>query len=222
MPLRAVIFDYGEVLSKPRNEQFHRLLLETAGLPEDLFEKLYWRYRLDFDANILNGSTYWQRIAQDAGTRFTVEQMERLNELDARMWMDLDPTLLAWAAAIRKAGLKTGILSNMGVGVLRYMRQDFAWLRQFDQLTWSCELGVVKPDPAIYHHAIRELGVKPEEALFIDNLEANIVGARAAGLHGLHFTGVEDLSRALHRTAFDLPLLQDMQDLTDIPAARGK
>ena len=80
MPLRAVIFDYGEVLSGPPNKQFHRALLETSGLPEDLFERLYWTYRLDFDANILDGSTYWQKIAQDAGTSFTAEQMELMNQ----------------------------------------------------------------------------------------------------------------------------------------------
>ena len=85
----------------------------------------------------------------------------------------------------------------MGMNVLRFMRQDFAWLNQFDQLTWSCELGAVKPDPAIYRHAIRELAVKPEEALFIDNLERNIAGARAVGLHGLHFTNVEELALPL-------------------------
>jgi putative hydrolase of the HAD superfamily len=212
MPLRAVIFDYGEVLSGPPNEQFRRALRETSGLPDDLFEKLYWTYRLDFDANILDGSTYWQRIAQDAGTHFTAEQMEEMNRLDARMWMDLNPTMLAWALAIRNSGLKIGILSNMGVGVLGFMRQDFAWLNQFDQLTWSCELGAVKPDPAIYRHAVRELAVKPEEALFIDNMERNVEGAQAVGLRALHFTNVEDLAAALNVGTFGLPLLPEVPD----------
>jgi putative hydrolase of the HAD superfamily len=210
MPLRAVIFDYGEVLSGPRNEQFHRALRESAGVPEDLFEKLYWTYRLDLDANILDNSTYWQKIAQDAGTHFTAEHMEQMNELDARMWMDLNSTMVAWALDIGKAGLKTGILSNMGTNVLRFMRQDFAWLNQFDQLTWSCEVGTVKPDPAIYRHAISELAVKPEEALFIDNLEENVWGAQAVGMHGFHFTNVEELALALHRGAFELPLFEQI------------
>jgi putative hydrolase of the HAD superfamily len=207
MPLRAIIFDYGEVLSGPPNEHFHRALLETSGLPEDLFQKLYWTYRLEMDANILDDSTYWQRIAQDAGTRFTVKQLELLNQFDARMWMDLNPTMLAWAFAIKEAGLKIGILSNMGANTLRFVRRDFSWLNRFDQLTWSCELGVVKPEAAIYRHAIGELGVRPDEALFIDNLEENLVGARAVGLHVLHFTDVEELASSPSLRAFDLPLL---------------
>ena len=215
MPLRAVIFDYGEVLSGPPNEHFHRALLETSGLNEALFEKLYWTHRLDLDANILDGSTYWQRIAQDAGTFFSVEQIKLLNKFDAGMWMDLNQTMLAWAFAIGKTGLKIGILSNMGVSVLRVMRQDFAWLNRFDQLTWSCEVGSVKPDPAIYHHAIRELAVKPEEALFIDNIEKNVVGARAVGLHGLHFTNVDEPAFAQSLSAFDLPSLQEFATQAD-------
>jgi putative hydrolase of the HAD superfamily len=210
MPLRAVIFDYGEVLSGPPNPEFHRALLETSGLPEDLFERLYWAHRLDFDANVLNSSTYWQRIAQDAGIRFTGGQIDRLNELDASMWMDLNQTMLDWAFAIARAGLKTAILSNMGESVLNFMRREFAWLDRFDQLTWSCELGAVKPGEAIYRHTIRKLAVKPEEALFIDNIEKNVAGARAVGLHGFHFTNAGELACDRSLRAFDLPVLNDI------------
>ena len=55
MHLRAVIFDYGEVLSKPANQSVYKQLVEISGLPEDLFQKYYWAYRLDYDAAILNG-----------------------------------------------------------------------------------------------------------------------------------------------------------------------
>ncbi len=208
MQLRAVIFDYGEVLSKPANQSIYKQLVEISGLPEDLFQKYYWAYRLDYDAAILNGRTYWQKIAEDAGAEFTQEQIEQLIERDARMWMDINEPMLAWAIEIKRAGLLTAILSNMGEDVLRAMRQSFAWLAQFDALIWSCELGIVKPDPAIYLNAIERLRVKPEEALFIDNLEVNVVGAEAAGLNAVLFTNIEQLSRDLRQRGFDLPLPQ--------------
>ena len=103
------------------------------------------------------------------------------------MWMDLNPAMLAWIPRIKQAGFRLGILSNMGDGVLDYMRPRFSWLDQFDHLTWSCELGVVKPDPAIYLHTVKKLSVSPDQALFIDNLEKNIVGAEAVGLHAALF-----------------------------------
>lgn len=206
MRLRAVIFDYGEVLSQPANPAAHRNLVRIADLPQEVFDKLYWEYRLDYDAGILNSSTYWEKIAAEAGTEFTARQMEEIAALDARMWMDLNEAMLAWAGEIKRSGLLIGILSNMGEGVLRAMRQNFSWLDDFDMHVWSYELGIVKPDPAIYIEAVRRLRVEPGEALFIDNLEGNVVGAKAAGLYSVVFRDIEQLSQELREQGFELPL----------------
>jgi putative hydrolase of the HAD superfamily len=63
MDLQAVIFDYGEVLSGPPDPEAHRNLLAIAEVEEEAFEKAYWAHRLDYDADILNGRTYWQTVA---------------------------------------------------------------------------------------------------------------------------------------------------------------
>jgi putative hydrolase of the HAD superfamily len=208
MDLQAVIFDYGEVLSGPPDPEAHRKLLAIAGVSEEPFEKAYWAHRLDYDADILNGQTYWQTVARDTGVDFTAQQIVQLLEVDARMWMNLNPAMLAWIPRIKDAGFRLGILSNMGDGVLEYLRPRFSWLGQFDQLTWSCELGVVKPDPAIYLHTIKKLNVKPEQALFIDNLQKNIVGAEEVGLNAALFENVEQLQSDLVRRGFPLPALE--------------
>jgi putative hydrolase of the HAD superfamily len=208
MDLEAVIFDYGEVLSGPPDPQAHRNLLNIAGVAEEAFEKAYWAHRLDYDADILNGQTYWQTVARDTGVHFTAQQMSQLLEQDAIMWMNLNPAMLAWIPKIKQAGFRLGILSNMGDGVLDYMRPRFAWLAHFDHLTWSCELGVVKPDPAIYLHTVKKLNVSPDRALFIDNLQKNIVGAEAVGLHAALFESPEQLQNDLARRGFPLPPLE--------------
>jgi putative hydrolase of the HAD superfamily len=208
MDLEAVIFDYGEVLSGPPDPQAHRNLLNIAGVAEEPFEKAYWAHRLDYDADLLNGQTYWQTVARDTGVHFTAEQINRLLEQDAIMWMNLNPAMLAWIPRIKEAGFRLGILSNMGDGVLDYLRPRFPWLAQFDHLTWSCELGVVKPDPAIYLHTVKKLNVSPDRALFIDNLQKNIVGAEAIGLHAALFENPEQLQNDLARRGFPLPPLE--------------
>jgi putative hydrolase of the HAD superfamily len=205
--LQAVIFDYGEVLSGPPNPQAHQNLLKIAGVEEELFEKAYWAHRLDYDADILNGQTYWQAVARDTEAHFTPQQIEQLMEQDAAMWMDLNRAMVAWIPKIKQAGLKLGILSNMGYGVLGYIRPRFEWLDQFDHLTWSCELGVVKPDPAIYLHTLKKLQAPPQQTLFIDNLEKNIVAAESVGLQALLFTHVDQLQKDLNERGFPLPPL---------------
>jgi putative hydrolase of the HAD superfamily len=212
MDLQAVIFDYGEVLSGPPDAQAHKNLLAIAGVREEAFDKAYWAHRLDYDADILNGQTYWQAVAHDTGVHFTAHQIEQLLEQDAAMWMDLNPAMVAWIPKIKRAGFRLGILSNMGYGVLGYMRPRFHWLADFDHLTWSCELGVVKPDPAIYLHTLKKLKVSPQQALFIDNLQKNIVGAEAVGLHAALFENVDQLQKDLERRGFPLPPLAPYAD----------
>jgi putative hydrolase of the HAD superfamily len=208
MDLQAVIFDYGEVLSGPPDAAAHRKLLEISATKEEAFEKAYWTHRLDYDADILNEQTFWHTIARECGTRFSAEQVGLLTEQDALMWMNLNPAMLAWLPKIKEAGFRLGVLSNMPGGVLRYMLPRFPWLEQFDHLTWSCELGLVKPDPAIYLHTVRKLGVAPDQALFIDNLEKNTAGAEAVGLHAALFADAEQLQRDLERRGFRLPRLE--------------
>ncbi|HYK38235.1 HAD-IA family hydrolase, partial [Alloacidobacterium sp.] len=80
---------------------------------------------------------------------------------------------------------------------LAYMRQEFSWLGDFDHHTWSCELGIAKPDPAIYIHTCEKLGVAPAEALFLDDKAENIHAAEGVGLVGIQFKNIEQLRREL-------------------------
>jgi putative hydrolase of the HAD superfamily len=124
------------------------------------------------------------------------------------MWANLNAPMLEWAFALQKAGVKTAILSNMGDVNLAYMREHFAWLTGFAWLTWSCELLTAKPDPAIYRHTLEKLGVAAHEAIFVDDIPANITAARALGIDGIQFTSVEKLRHDLEARGLEgkLPL----------------
>lgn len=197
MSIRAVIFDYGMVLSNPQDPVAHRNLMSTTGLDPETFERLYWRDRHDYDLGRLNGLTYWAKIAENAGRTFTPGQVQTLIENDVLMWASLNERMLAWATALQEAGLATAILSNMGAELLRYMRQEFAWLGHFTHHSWSCELGIAKPDPAIYTWTCEKLGVQPGEALFLDDKPENIRAAEQVGLHAIQFRSVDQLQQDL-------------------------
>ena len=55
-------------------------------------------------------------------------------------------------------------------------------------LVWSYQLGIAKPDPAIYRHVLKELGTQPEETLFIDDKPVNVEAALALGMKGILFS----------------------------------
>ncbi len=190
---RAVIFDFGKVLSAHPDADAHTALVAAAGVPDEIFEDHYWAHRHAYDEGALNGTTYWQKVAEGAGFALTPETLAALNHHDSLMWGNLNQAMLAWAIALQHAGIKTAILSNMGEVNLAYMRKTFEWLNGFTQLTWSSELRVAKPEPAIYQHTIEKLGIAPNEALFIDDIPKNIEAARALGIDGILFTDVSHL-----------------------------
>jgi len=206
LALRAVIFDYGMVLTDQRNAEAHAALLRITGLPLERFEALYWADRHAYDEGKLTGLEFWRKLSLDAELNLSLEAIQELNQWDARMWTTQNPVMLAWQLELKKRGILTAILSNMGDNVLDNMMREFDWLPRFDVLVWSFQLRMAKPDPAIYRHVLKELGVKPEEALFIDDKLVNIQAAQALGMLAIQFTNVAKLRDDLIAAGLDLVL----------------
>ncbi len=208
MGLRAVVFDYGMVLTGPPDPDAYDHLLRITGLTRARLESFYWADRDAYDEGKLSGFGFWQKIVRDAGLDLEVAAIEDLNLWDARMWTTQNDAMLAWQQQLKERGFLTAILSNMGDSVLANIERTFNWLSRFDVLVWSFEVHMAKPDPAIYRHALKELGTRPEETLFIDDRAANVEAANALGMKGLKFTNVEQLRADLIAEGLDgvLPL----------------
>ena len=206
--MRAVIFDYGMVLTGQPNADAHDAMLRITGLPRDQFEAVYWADRHAYDAGKLTGIQFWQKLVRDAKLSLDPVVIHELNAWDARMWTTQNPAMLAWQIALKRHGIRTAILSNMGDTVLASIQREFDWLPRFDVLVWSFEHKVAKPDPAIYRLTLDKLATRPDETLFIDDKQANIDAARDLGLIAIQFSTVEKLREDLTATGFDsqLPL----------------
>jgi putative hydrolase of the HAD superfamily len=206
--LRAVVFDYGMVLTGPPDPIAYDHLLRITGLTAERLDSIYWADRNAFDEGKLTGFGFWEKIVGDAGLKLGQAELDELNLWDARMWTTENEAMLAWQLKVKERGFLTGILSNMGENVLSNMERTFDWLPRFDVLVWSFQLHMVKPDAAIYRHLLKELGTRAEETLFIDDRAVNIEAAEALGIKGLVFTTVEQLRADLIAQGFDkvLPL----------------
>jgi len=206
LALHAVVFDYGMVLTGPKDPEAHAALLRITRLPIDRFETLYWADRHAFDEGKLTGIEFWQKFLRETGLDVPPGTVEDLNDLDARMWTTQNPVMLDWQLKLKQSGLLTAILSNMGDNVLANMKREFDWLSRFDVLVWSFELRMAKPDPAIYRHVLRELGTLPEETLFLDDKLLNVEAAQALGIKAIQFSTVEGLRADLKAAGLDAEL----------------
>lgn len=202
MPIDAVVFDYGEVIAGSDACDWTRMV-RIAEIPETAFFDSYWHYRLDYDRG-WTPQQYWSKVAEHAGTKFSADRTDRLTETDAQHWMHVRQPVLDWILRLKEGGKKLGILSNMPSGVAQIFRRDAPWLAHFDSLVFSCDLRVCKPDPEIYRASLDQLSVAPERALFLDDKQYNVEGARAIGMQGVLFDSLEATQARL--TKFDLPL----------------
>jgi putative hydrolase of the HAD superfamily len=211
LALRAVIFDYGMVLTGPPDPQAHAALVRITGLSAARLDALYWMYRNAYDTGELSGQAFWRKIAIEAGLNLSEPAIDDLTCWDARMWMTENPAMLAWQLALKQRGLLTAILSNMGDTVHLAMQRELDWLSRFDVLVWSYQLGIAKPDPKIYRYALEKLGTQLEETLFIDDRQVNVEAAIALGMKGVVFTDVKKLRADLIAQVLDkeIPLPAD-------------
>lgn len=208
MALRAVIFDYGMVLTAAPDQQAHDAMVRITGLTVERFEGLYWADRHAYDEGKLSGIAFWLKLLRDAKLDLGEDALHELNRLDARMWTTQNPRMVDWQLQLKQHGLRTAILSNMGDSVLASIQAEFKWIENFDVLVWSYQLRIAKPDPQIYLHTLQQLGAKPEEALFLDDKQVNVDAAIALGMKSLQFSTVDRLRADLAAAGLEseLPL----------------
>ncbi|WP_031162483.1 HAD family hydrolase [Streptosporangium roseum] len=101
----------------------------------------------------------------------------------------------------RAAGLRTCLVSNSWAN--DYPRED--WDDFFDEIVISGEVGMRKPEPRIFEHALGRVGLAGPECVFVDDMEANITAARGLGIVGVHHRDPELTIAELERL-FSVPL----------------
>jgi putative hydrolase of the HAD superfamily len=202
--IEAVIFDYGEVLChRPTGKELGQMA-SLFGADAESFRSLWERNRPAFDRGDLTAKVYWSMLATDAGAKVTSQQLEDLKKWDVEMWAKVNPVMINWARSLRAEGFKIGLLSNMHRDMIEHCRSTFPWLNDFHFQTFSADVRMVKPDPAIYQHTLQGLGVSAARALFIDDREPNIVAARALGIRAIRFRSVPQLRDELQHIGFPL------------------
>jgi putative hydrolase of the HAD superfamily len=187
-PVQAVLFDYGMVLSAPPDPAAWQRMRTITGLSEDLLHREYWAHRHDYDRGDLNSHAFWNKTATGAGIVLTPAQLAALIEADTDLWAELNPPMIDWVQRLQRAGIRTGILSNMPDAMEVGLRARHTWIEAFYHHTWSHALNLAKPEPEIYRHAAEGLATPPANILFIDDRAENIAAALSVGMQAIQYT----------------------------------
>jgi putative hydrolase of the HAD superfamily len=181
-PIEAVLFDFsGVVTSSPWPAL-------TASARGDL-QLLVGPYHEDTDHpwhQLERGEItleQWlvavQQAAMEAGTELDLTPMQTL--LDT---LTVYPQVVSHIEGLRAEGYRTALVTNNVREGSSAWRAMIAVDELFDAVVDSSDVGMRKPNPAIFLHTLDLLGgVAPERAVFLDDVEGNLAGARRAGLH---------------------------------------
>jgi len=88
---------------------------------------------------------------------------------------------------LKQTGHRLYLLSNTNDIHVPFFTREYPVFKHFSGAVYSHLEGVMKPEPAIFQAAIRKFGLTPERTIYIDDLEANVIGGREAGLLGIHY-----------------------------------
>lgn len=198
MAIRAVIFDIGGILEiipagGDPTEQFPQMLARwdaRLGQPEGTLRARFDGIGERLRAGGKDGETgTWteEELRRDVRAITGLDQAG----VDAFMRDHWDiycgnpnPELAAYFGALRPR-YRTALLSNSFDGARREEEARYAFSALTDQVIYSHEEGIAKPDPRVYQVACARVAAQPDEVVFLDDAERNVAAARALGIHGV-------------------------------------
>jgi len=183
--IRALIFDYGNVLSRtldprPRAAWEKRLGLAAGALQRVVHNETSW---VEAQCGRLPVEAYWIDVGQRLGItpRETACLRTDFYRADCR-----NDELVAYITQMRSVGLQTAVLSNFSAELRDFLDQHHL-SQHFDQIAISAEIGAMKPAPKAYQEVLRMLDLPAAACVFIDDQSVNIGAAQALGMHGIVF-----------------------------------
>ena len=180
--------------------------------PRHLYRKLFAGDEAAMEHFLATVCTHEWNRCQDAGRSFaeggrllTAEHPDKVELIDAygarfdEMIAGPIAGVVEILAELRDRGTPLYGLTNWSAETYQPTRKRFAFLSWFRGILVSGEVGVIKPDPRIFELLIERFAINPGNAVYIDDVEANVAAAQSFGIHAIQFTTPARLRRELTR-----------------------
>ncbi|MGE5190294.1 MAG: HAD family hydrolase [Gemmatimonadota bacterium] len=193
-PVRAVVFDFGGVVSDFDVGIFLRRIAPRAGKTADEIGSLIYGSGLPvlYESGRISSAEFFSRLAALCGLRMSeAEFVTAFTEI----FTPIEPTL----DLIRrlKGRTRLGLLSNTNEWHFRGHIATLSVFPLFDAVTLSYEVGTMKPGERIYRDVLDKLGLPPEACVFIDDIAENVAAARKLSMRAILYEGHDRLVEAL-------------------------
>ena len=192
--IKAIIFDLGRVLVGIDDTRYVRVLgngmagADAGAITRIMSDELF----IQFDKGLLSPRKYYDAVCTKTGINHSYDEFISAY-CDVFQPMDGIKQLLGEL----KSKYRIGLLSDTNPIHFEYILRHYPYVADIENPTLSFNLGVMKPDKAIYQVAADNVKTDIGHCLFIDDLQKNVIGAINAGMHAIRFEGVERLRQQL-------------------------
>lgn len=194
-PITTLFWDIGGVLLRTEDPTPRQQLAQRFGMSARELELLVFNSPTGKQAQIgqIDLAEHWQITLQQLGLPFSEQPaFEQAFFAGDR----LDTNLLNFIAELRLQ-YRQGIISNAFISTRPLIDGEWGFRNIFESIILSAEIGIMKPNPQIYWHALESLNTAPQNSLFIDDSEHNIQAARALGMHAIRFENAEQTKQQI-------------------------
>ncbi|UCD35593.1 MAG: HAD family phosphatase [Nitrospiraceae bacterium] len=194
--IKAIIFDYGNVISAVLNGPFLGNLARLSGKTiEELDESIHAKSSLlkDFETGRISPDKFFGEAVRLGG--ITIEKREF-----KRLFTGRFSPIASTHDLIRKLkpAFRLALLSNTNEWDYEHEIKKSAVFSLFDAVTVSCRVGAMKPDERIYRDALEKLNLRPSDCIYIDDIKDYADAASAEGMRGIHYQSHEGLLESLN------------------------
>ena len=196
MKISGCVFDFGGVMTTTTMPERVRPLAEKLGVAWSTLEDGFARYRRLMDGGFISLDEMYDNIWADAGLSPGRSVRERILEEDQASYLYRNEATLRLMRALKGAGLKIGILTNMPGSFAAKFRAKFPdFIALADAMVISGDERMFKPQRRIYDLLRGRISLPAGELCFFDDTAANCGGARAAGWNAILFRDAEQAAR---------------------------
>jgi putative hydrolase of the HAD superfamily len=194
--IKNVIFDLGRVLINFKPMEY----LTSLGFGEEkskilndlIFKSDYW---YECDRGIYSNTELAEILCKE-NNKFENEIKTVLAEEWVNM-LTLKEDTVKFLKDLKKDGYNIYILSNLSEQSHDYLK-NYDFFKYVDGGVFSYKLNICKPDPRIYKELFSKYSIKPEESVFIDDLQINIDAAKKLGLNGIVFDNINTVKNKFY------------------------
>lgn len=199
--MKAIIFDLGGVYFTDGSENFANYVHKKYGNSKS---KVLNAIRssepaTNYRIGKISKEEYWKKVLE-------ILKINENPKVLQKIYLDGYKPIEGTIEIIRKLKVryKLAYLSDNVKDRAEYLQAKFDFKKDFDCGVLSHDVGVRKPDPMIYKLVLEKLGIKPEESIFIDDLEISLEGARKVGLKTVLFKNPQQLINSLKKIGVKL------------------